>query len=128
MRITPSLDEFSEVYNNKQPQLVYTRHIADLETPISALQKLTAGKSNCMLLETVNRGTFKDRYSMVGMEPDIIWRANGNLSEINRNALNQNKEFVAQDGNTLDNLRALLAESKIDIPEDIPPMMGIYGY
>ncbi len=128
MKITPNVDDFTSIYNQKKPQIIYTRHIADLETPISALQKLCADKSNCMLLETVNKGTFKDRYSMVGMEPDIIWRANGNSSQINRTALDLQKNFKSQSGNSLDNLRALLNESQIDMPEDIPPMMGVYGY
>ncbi len=128
MKITPNLSNFSDVYAQKKPQLVTTRYIADLETPISVLQKLTAGKTNCMLLETVNKGTLRDRYSMVGMEPDIIWRAKGNSSEINENALKGGKNFKPQTGDTLNNLRALLEQSRIEIPEDIPPMMGIYGY
>lgn len=128
MKITPNLDDFTKSYNQNKPQIVYTRHIADLETPISALQKLTANRTNCMLLESVNDGTSKGRYSMVGMEPDLIWRAAGNKSEINRSALVDSKSFIAQDGTTLDNLRKLLDESRIDMPEDVPPMMGIYGY
>ncbi|MCJ8322350.1 MAG: anthranilate synthase component I [Rhizobiales bacterium] len=128
MKITPNLDQFTSLYNQEKSQIVYTRHIADLETPISALQKLTAGKTNCILLESVNDGTSKGRYSMVGMEPDIIWRANGDKSEINLNAHKNSKQFVPQAGDTLSNLRALLDMSRIDMPEDIPPMMGVYGY
>ena len=41
MKVVPSLSSFSERYERGEPQLVSTRLVADLETPVSAMLKLS---------------------------------------------------------------------------------------
>src|SRR5690606_5535327 len=78
--------------------------------------------------ESVEGGATRGRYSIIGFAPDIIWRAHGDRAEINR-APDRDETFEPCGSGTLESLRALLAESRIDLPEDLPPMAaGIFGY
>ncbi len=129
MRFYPDFAEFAERYKNGEPQAVWTRLVADLETPVSAMLKLAAHKPMSFLLESVEGGAVRGRYSVIGFAPDIIWRAEGNRAEINRTPGRSLRKFAACKGGTLASLRALLAESRIDLPPDLPPMaLGVFGY
>ena len=66
--------------------MVWTTLVADLETPVSAFLKLGGGRPMSFLLESVEGGAVRGRYSIIGLEPDLIWRANGTRAEINRDA------------------------------------------
>jgi anthranilate synthase component 1 len=129
MQIEPDFQSFSTGLNAGRPQLVWTRLVADLETPVSAMLKLSHGRTNTFLLESVEGGAVRGRYSIIGLKPDIIWRAHGNAAQVNRNATFGEDEFAPCPLPTLESLRALLAESRIDLPEDLPPMAaGVFGY
>ena len=65
---------FEARYRSGRPQLVWTTLVADLETPVSAMLKLSAGRSHCFLLESVEGGAIRGRYSFIGRDPDIVWR------------------------------------------------------
>ena len=134
----PARGDFDRAYAGGAVQLVWTKLVADLETPVSAYLKLTegatataAGKKQGMtfLLESVEGGAVRGRYSIIGLRPDLIWRAHGNKAEINRDPLNSPEAFVAETAPTLEALRALLAESRLEVPEGLPPMAaGVFGY
>ena len=74
MSVFPELDVFGQVYDKGLPQVVWTRLVADLETPVSAMLKLASGNPNSFLLESVEGGAVRGRYSIIGLKPDIIWR------------------------------------------------------
>lgn len=126
--LEPTLTSFSAIYNRGAPQVVWTKLVADLETPVSAFLKLANERPYSFLLESVEGGAVRGRYSIIGFDPDIVWRANGNESEINRDPASSNDYTPFGDG-TLNGLRDLLAESHIDLPEELPPMAaGVFGY
>jgi len=104
--------------------------VADLETPVSAYMKLAARRSGDMfLLESVEGGAQRGRYSMIGLDPDLVFRSNGAKAEINRRPAADREAFVALDKPPLEALRELLAESRIDLPAGLPPMSaGVFGY
>ena len=81
MMVEPAPDDFARAYDAGKPQVVWTRLVADLETPVSAMLKLSAGRSNCFLLESVEGGAVRGRYSIIGIEPDLIFRAFGAKAE-----------------------------------------------
>ena len=126
MQVFPSIDAFAKSYAQGAAQVVWTTLVADLETPVSAFLKIAGGKPLSFLLESVEGGTVRGRYSIIGLDPDIVWRTHGTEAEISRapGAL-----FSACPEAPLTALRSLIAESKIDLPEDLPPMAaGIFGY
>ena len=83
----PEFSGFLRKYDSKISQVVYTNLIADLETPVSAMLKITNNSRYSFLLESVEGGSVRGRYSIIGMEPDIIWKCHQNSPEINRNAI-----------------------------------------
>ena len=66
--------------------MVWTTLVADLETPVSAFLKAGADRPLSFLLESVEGGAARGRYSIIGLDPDVVWRARGGVAEINRNA------------------------------------------
>jgi anthranilate synthase component 1 len=123
-------DDFARRYAAGRACVVTTTLVADLETPVSAYLKLAAGRTGVMfLLESVEGGAQRGRYSMIGLDPDLIWRSTGEGAEINRRAQIEADAFVPCPGKPLEALRALLAESRIDMPPGLPPMSaGVFGY
>ena len=129
MNVEPAFEKFAAAYDAGKPQVVWTRLIADLETPVSALLKLADGRPNSFLLESVEGGRSRGRYSLIGLKPDVIWRCRGDKAEINRDARFQPDRFVAEPNGALASLRALIAESRIELPQGLPPMAsGLFGY
>ncbi len=123
-----SFDRFAKAYESGRAQIVFRRVVADLETPIGAYLKLSEGRENTFLLESVQDGATKGRYSMIGFDPDIILKVDAGKASINRNVAGGGS-FVPVDQPALDALRALVAESQADIPEGLPSTAaGIYGY
>ncbi len=123
---------FLEKYIAGQPQVLWSQISADLETTVSAYLKLSAGKSDCFILESVEGGAIRGRYSFIGIEPDLIWRCRENKAETNRDALTGGA-FIPESMGALDSLRALIKESQIDdMPPGLPPMasslVGYMGY
>jgi len=133
--MTPALpfEQFQPLYDRGTPQLLWTKLIADLETPVSAMLKLADGKPNSFLLESVEGGAQRGRYSFIGLKPDVIWRCFGDRAEINRDALSDAKSFVTcpvgAERGALASLRALVSDSQLAIPATLPPMAaGLVGY
>jgi anthranilate synthase component 1 len=129
MLIEPPADDFARRYKAGEAQVVWTRLVADLETPVSAMLKLSAGRSNCFLLESVEDGAVRGRYSIMGIEPDLILRIHGADAEINRDPKADPSRFQPMAEKALEALRTIVEESRIDLPEGLPPMSaGVFGY
>lgn len=127
--VKPDGHAFAAAYAADRPQVVWTRLVADLETPVSAYLKLSDGRPLTTLLESVEGGTVRGRYSFIGIAPDIVWRANGNVAEIDRAPGMPASRFERDERPTLVSLRALLDESAIALPEELPPnAAGVVGY
>ncbi len=125
----PSPDAFARRYDAGEPQVVWTRLVADLETPVSVYLKLAQGKPFTFLLESVEGGAARGRYSVIGLSPDVVWRASGETAEINRQPAKNAQSFKADGKPTLVSLRAFLAESQLVLPAGLPPMAaGVFGY
>jgi len=116
-----------------RPQLVVRRIVDDLETPVSAFLKVGRGRPWAFLLESVEGGALNGRYSILTLDPDVVWRARGGRAEVarGRDAVSAGR-FEADDRPALKSLRALIAETRVELPEDLPPMaaglFGVFGY
>ena len=130
MQVLPEFDAFRRVYDLGDAQILSTRLVADLETPVSAMLKLARNARYSFLLELVEGGAVRGRYSIIGMRPDVIWKVEAHRASVNRRALfNPDGPFEAIDLDPLPSLRALLKESRIALPPDAPPMAaGVFGY
>jgi len=129
MQIEPSESSFAERYARGEAQVVWTSLVGDLETPVSAFLKLGGAKSMSFLLESVEGGAVRGRHSIIGIEPDLIWRTKDRRAEINRSARAKPDAFTPCSEPPLQALRALITESRIGLPDGLPPMAaGVFGY
>jgi anthranilate synthase component I len=131
MAIEPDFGAFSGAYESGRPQAVFVRLVADLETPVSAFLKLAEGRHNAFLLESVQGGETRGRYSIIGFRPDLIWRCRNGMAEINTSARVNPDAFVPADlaDRPLESLRNLVAATRMDLPRGLPPMaVGLFGY
>jgi anthranilate synthase component I len=115
-----------------KPALVWRSMIADTETPVSAMLKLFEPERGDFVLESVEGGAVRGRYSLIGLAPDLVFRANGPRAEINRHWLTNRDDFTALTEDSLTALRALVASCRIDVPDGLPPalacLVGYFGY
>jgi anthranilate synthase component 1 len=115
-----------------RPALVWTSLIADTDTPVGAALKLFEPGRGDFLLESVEGGEVRGRYSLVGLDPDLVFRATGASCEINRDWKTDPAAFAPLAGNSLDELRALVDACRIDVPEELPRalacLVGYFGY
>jgi anthranilate synthase component 1 len=129
MEMTPSFDAFAAAHAEGKNQVVYMRLAADLDTPVSLMLKMTGAAKDAFMLESVTGGEVRGRYSIIGMKPDLIWQCHGETSRINRSARFDPEAWEAQSGHPLETLRALIAESRIDLPDGLPAASaGLFGY
>ena len=129
MPLIPAYEAFEAGWSVGRNQVVYMRLAADLDTPVSLMLKLAEARKDSFMLESVTGGEVRGRYSVVGMKPDLIWDCHGTDSRINRQARFDALSFETLPGHPLDTLRALLAESRIEMPDDLPAIAaGLFGY
>jgi len=133
MQIEPSAETFAALYAAGEPQVVWTTLVADLETPVSAFLKVTGSRKNApavsFLLESVEGGAVRGRYSIIGLEPDVVFRVDGARAEINRTPQSDPNAFAPAHEAPLGAMRALINESRIALPAALPPMAaGVFGY
>jgi anthranilate synthase component I len=134
MQIEPSAEAFAARYAAGERQVVWTTLVADLETPVSAFLKITGSRPKnspamSFLLESVEGGAVRGRYSIIGLEPDLIFRVNGGHAEINRAPQSAPDGFAPVSEPPLAALRALISDSRIALPDVLPPMAaGVFGY
>ena len=129
MTLQPDFATFAAAWAKGQNQVVYARLAADLDTPVSLMMKLAEARTDTFMLESVTGGEVRGRYSVVGMKPDLIWQCHGKTARLNREARFDATAFTAETADPLTSLRALIAESRIDLPEGLPPIAaGLFGY
>ena len=133
MDVRPEFSTFAAAYDEGRPQVLWTALVADLDTPVSAMLKLADGRPNSFLLESVEGGAIRGRYSFIGRDPDLIWRCRDDRAELDRDALSGKRSFascpVGEKAGALASLRAVVADSRIELPAGLPPMSaGLFGY
>jgi anthranilate synthase component 1 len=115
-----------------RPALVWRRQIADTETPVAAALKLIEPGRGDFLLESVEAGETRGRHSLIGLAPDLVFRADGERAAINRRWLTDREAFEPCDKATLEAFRDLVASCRMDVPKELPRalacLVGYFGY
>lgn len=130
MNVVPDFDSFSKRFSGGHNVALSVTLVSDLDTPVSAMLKLAQDQPYSYLFESVEGGANLGRYSFIGFRPDLIWRCTRGKAEINRNALSNPDSFEpCGNGTALESLRALMAESRVEGVENLPPAaVGLFGY
>ena len=112
--------------------LIWRKLVADTETPVGAAVKLIEDGRGDFLLESVEGGEVRGRYSLLGLDPDLVFRATGARAEVNRHWRLDRAAFTPLSGDSLIELRALVEQCRIDVPAELPPVLaclvGYFGY
>ena len=115
-----------------KPALVWRKLIADTETPVGAALKLFEPGRGDFVLESVEGGEVRGRYSLIGLDPDLVFRANETSCEINRAWRNDREAFEPLGKDSLTALRELVETCRIDVPDALPSalacLVGYFGY
>lgn len=102
---------------------------ADLMTPVAAYLRLAASGANAFLLESIEGGTARGRYSVIGLDPDRIWRCRDGGAELGTLEPGGGFAFARDPNPPLDSLRAFVAAHRTPLPDGLPPMTGaLVGY
>jgi anthranilate synthase component 1 len=130
--LEPEFEAFRSVYEDGRRQFVWRRLIDDLETPVSAYLKIGEGRPYAFLFESVEGGAWRGRYSIVALNPDLVWRCWGDRAEIAEGSDIGTNRFAPAAGDALGSLRDLVAANRLEIPAGLPPMagglFGVIGY
>jgi len=125
----PARAEFARGLAAGKPQLVWTVLPADMDTPVSAMLRLREPGQPSFLLESVEKGETRGRWSVIGLMPELIWRCRGNRAEVARSDRPDAAKFTPCEEDSLTSLRALYRSSQLELPEGLPPMAaGLVGY
>lgn len=77
-------------------------------------------------------GEVRGRYSLLGIDPDLMFRATGAACEVNRQWQHDREAFEPLPGDSLAELRNLAQACRIDVPPELPPalacLVGYFGY
>ena len=128
--VPPGFASFRSAYDAGRGTMVWRRGVADLETPVAAFLKLAHGRPNSFLLESVEGGATRGRYSIIGMEPDLIWRCrDGRRRGEPIRAFGATCLHRRTHGRRSTVCEPLIAETRLDVPPNLPPMAGgLVGY
>ncbi len=122
--MTPDFETFESHARHGNVVPVSKVLTADLETPVSAYLKLSAGKQFSFLLESVEGGEKIGRYTFLGADPFLIVSAHGDKVRILRNG-----QVVKRRGNLFEILRELAHGFRPAGVEGLPPFSaGAVGY
>ena len=118
--------KFIENYNSGIPQIIQKELIADVETPISSILKISRNEKYSFLLESVEGGDQRGRFSLLGCDPDLIWEVKNNQVNIKLFDKSLNLSFLSKD--PIKSLKELINFSKIKKDINSPPFPVLVGY
>jgi anthranilate synthase component 1 len=112
-----------------RPALIWRRQLADVDTPVAAALKLIEPGRGDFLLESVEGGAARGRYTLLGLAPDLVFRARGDSAEINRRWLDDRNAFAPEPGGALAAMRSLVESCRMEVPSGLPSALAcLVGY
>lgn len=126
----PELSTFTERYQQKESQLVWSEVVVDGASPVAVLQALSSADSPVFLLESVVGGERRGRYTLLGVKPDLMLKVEGKQASIARSdGQFSPKDFTPLDTTPFQALRDEVAAIRMDFPEGLPPLSaGLIGF
>ena len=118
--------KFINKYNSGIPQIIQKELIADTETPISSFLKISKNQKYSFLLESVEGGDQRGRFSLLGCDPDLIWKIQNN--KVNIKTFDKSIDTSSISKDPIKSLKELLVFSKIEIENNAPPFPVLVGY
>lgn len=130
---SPSREACQDAWKAGKPSVVFSVEPADLLTPVSAYMRLAGFDGGTgrytLLLESVEGGVSRGRYSVIALKPDLVWTCHNGQVTVDENPAQPDTQTRSVDGAALDSLRSLIRDTQLDLPAGLPPMIaGLFGY
>lgn len=130
---SPSREACQDAWKAGKPSVVFSVEPADLLTPVSAYMRLAGFDGGTgrytLLLESVEGGVSRGRYSVIALKPDLVWTCHNGRVTVDENPAQPDIQTRSVDGAALASLRSLIRETQLDLPAGLPPMIaGLFGY
>jgi len=124
MRLNKSLNEFKKNHLRKKNQVIFRSLQCKNYYKVENLYKFLLAEKNSFIFESVEKGTTRGRYTIIGLDPDKIWDIRNNVV-----SLDNNGKIDKIKTNPLKYLNKLINEFKIEIPRKLPSMASmLVGY
>jgi anthranilate synthase component I len=128
LRLTPTLDEFSQLARRGNVIPVFVELVADGETPVSAFKKLNRDGYS-FLFESTEKNDVSGRFSFVGIAPRLVIQGYGRNIRIVQEGVEQQLETATD---PLDEVRKLMARYQLvsnpELPRFAGGAVGFLGY
>ncbi len=124
MRINTSFNEFKKKNSKKKHQILFKSFKCNDYYKVENLYKFLLAEKNSFIFESVEKGTIRGRYTIIGLNPDKIWDINNNII-----TLNANGKKTRIKTNPLNYINKLIINFKIEMPNQLPSMASmLVGY
>ena len=124
MKLNISFSSFIKNHKLKRDQLIYKVKSCKKYSQVENIFNFLLVKKNSFIFESVEKGTIRGRYTIVGLNPDKIW-------DINKNVITEKfegkKKIIKQ--RPLNFLNSLINNFETKIPKGVPKMASmLVGY
>ncbi len=124
MKLNLSFKEFKKKHSKKQHQILFRTRSCSQYSKVENLFRFLLAEKNSFIFESVEKGTIKGRYTIIGLNPDKIWDINRNIITLNSSG---KKIHIKSD--PLKYINKLIKEFNIKIPNRLPSMASmLVGY
>ena len=123
MGINISLDKFKKNHLRKKNQVLFKSLYCKDYNRVENLYKFLLAEKNSFIFESVEKGSIRGRYTIIGLNPDKIWDIQKNIVSLNLN--NEGKKTRIKT-NPLKFLNKLIKEFKIEIPRQLITNLTCY--
>jgi anthranilate synthase component 1 len=127
--ITPDFATAAAQLERGETCVIQARRVDDLLTPVAAYLRLADSQPNTFLLESVEGGAWRGRYSAIGLDPDLIWRCRDGVVSEARGMDVAKRRFSPSEAAPMEALREVIEAAHCPLPIDAPPLAsGLFGY
>ena len=124
MKLNTSFKDFKNIHSKKKHQILFRSRNCKNYHNVENLFKFILAEKNSFIFESVEKGTIRGRYTIIGLNPDKIWDINKNIV-----FLRSNGKSIKIKTNPLKYINKLLKDFKIKIPSQLPKMASmLVGY
>ena len=83
MKINIGFKEFKDNHSKKKHQILFRSRSCNHYHKVENLFRFLLAEKNSFIFESVEKGTIKGRFTIIGLNPDKIWDINKNIITIN---------------------------------------------
>jgi len=124
MKINISFKDFKKNHIKKKYQILFRSKTCQDYYKVENLFKFLLSEKNSFIFESVEKGTVRGRYTIIGLNPDKIWDINKNVVTIN--SLGKKIKIKTD---PLKFINKLIKDFNVKIPNQLPSMSAmLVGY